>query len=144
MIAEIERYQVFEGDASADWINRMTGVNHIDSGEAEILARVADGPHLFMASGDKRCLAQLKNVPGLIKALGERIVTLEGALIHLCQLKGPAFIRALITPKAHVDGMAKIVFTHNATDQSVMEGLWSYHKWLIQETGIQLWPPTTG
>lgn len=141
MIANIEKYKVFSDDAPAEWLNKMTGVEAIDPGEAEFLARVADGETLILATGDKRCLQQICNVDGLTAAIARRVVTLDGMLLHLCETKGVGYVRELVTPKAHADGTALLVFSPYASDESVTEGLRSFHSSLLRDTGLTLWSP---
>ena len=81
------------------WLDRLTPIQAIDPGEAQLFAAAAEAG-LIVVSGDKRGLRALKDVPGFADALASRIVVLEAILLALCDRLGPEDVRQRVQPLA--------------------------------------------
>lgn len=65
------------------WLDKLTQVQSIDIGEAQLFAAGAESG-LIVMTGDKRALRALKNIPDFTDSLAGRIVVMETILIALC------------------------------------------------------------
>ena len=77
---------------SSLWMDKLTPIQAIDPGEAQILAAAAEAG-LLVISGDKRALRALREVEGFPDALAGRIVVMEAILVSLCDRLGPESVR---------------------------------------------------
>ncbi|MDA1348447.1 MAG: hypothetical protein O3A47_06220 [Chloroflexi bacterium] len=73
-------------------MDKLTPIQAIDPGEAQILAAAAEAG-LLVISGDKRALRALREVEGFPDALAGRIVVMEAILVSLCDRLGPESVR---------------------------------------------------
>lgn len=123
----------------AQWLDRLTLVQDIDPGEAQLFALAAE-KRLAVITGDKRALRALKDVPGFADALAGRIVVLEAILIALCARLGPTVVSAWAQPLATHDGMIRVCFSPGNPDPK--DALLSYYQNLVTELDpLVLWHP---
>lgn len=128
--------------ASATWLGKLSPIQTIDPGEAQILAAAAEHG-MIVVSGDKRALRALKEVDDLPHRLAGRIVVLEALLIALCEDLGPAEVRRRVQPLMALDRMVRFCFSTPGGDPR--EGLRSYFESLATEVApIVLWNPWSG
>lgn len=124
------------------WLDRLTPIEAIDPGEAQLLAGAADAG-LFVLSGDKRAFRALKDVPGAAKALAGRIVVLEAILLALCDHLGSAELRRRSAPLAAADSVVRFCFS--AGNPEPAHALSSYYRDLEAELKpLVLWDPRAG
>ena len=121
------------------WLDKLTLVQSIDPGEAQLFAMGAATGFLVM-TGDKRALRELKNIPDFPQLLSGRIVVLETVLIALCDLFGSDKIRHCIQGLAVWDIVARNSFSSGNTDPR--DGLNSYYNDLeVEVDPLVLWNP---
>lgn len=121
------------------WIEKLTPVESIDPGEAQIFSAAADG-RLFAVSGDKRALRALKDVAGLAEALSGRIVVLEAILLSLCNHLGPEAVRQRVQVLTALDKVVEVCFSTGIADPR--GGLLSYFESLDDDVRpLVLWDP---
>ena len=124
---------------SDEWLDRLTPIQEIDPGEAQIFASGAEAG-LIIVSGDKRALRALKDVAGFPNALSGRIVVLEAILLALCDRLGPDEVRKRIQALAALDTMVQISFSPENPDPQ--NALLSYYRDLATELSpLVLWNP---
>lgn len=123
--------------AGETWLNKLTSVQDIDPGEAQLFAAVADSP-LLVLSGDKRALRAIKDVAGFAEALHGRVVAFETMLLCLCDKLGPEEMRRRVDRLAHLDKVTQVCFSAGNTDPRGT--LLSYHRSLEAELlPLTLW-----
>lgn len=123
----------------AQWLDKLTPVQNIDPGEAQLFALAAEKP-LAVITGDKRALRALKDVPGFADVLAGRIVVLEAILIALCARLGPTEVSARMQPLVTHDSMIRVCFSPSNPDPK--GALLSYYQSLVTEIApIVLWHP---
>jgi hypothetical protein len=125
-----------------EWLERLSGIPQIDPGEVQLLACAAESS-LMLVTGDKRALIAVAAVDGFSDALAGRIVTLEAALLSLCEHLGDDRVRAAVAPLLAKDHTLRICFS--PTNANPREALVSYFESLKREVApLILWePPTT-
>ncbi len=124
---------------SVTWLDKLTPINAIGPGEAQIFATAAES-RLIVVSGDKRALRALKNVEGFADALVGRIVVLEAVLLALCVRLGHEEVRRHIAPLASSDKMIEVCFSRANPDPP--EALLSYYSSLAADVEpLVLWDP---
>lgn len=125
--------------AEALWIDRLTQVQNIDPGEAQLFALAAE-KQLVVITGDKRALRALRDVPGFANALAGRIVVLEAILIALCTRLGPTAVSAQMQPLLTHDSVIRVCFSSGNPDPR--DALLSYYQNLVTELDpLVLWQP---
>jgi hypothetical protein len=125
------------------WLDKLTLVEAIDPGEAQIFALAAAETSLFVVSGDKRALRSLKAVEGIAEALSRRIVVLEAVLLGLCDRLGPNKLRQRVAPLMAADKMVQICFSAASAEPG--DALLSYYRNLVEELRpLVLWDPRAG
>lgn len=123
----------------AHWLDRLTPVQYIDPGEAQLFALAAE-KRLAVITGDKRALRALKDVSGFADALAGRIVVLEAMLIALCDRLGPTMVSAQMQPLAAHDSMVRVCFSPSNPDPR--GALLSYYQNLVTElVPLKPWNP---
>lgn len=121
------------------WLDKLTQVQAIDIGEAQLFAVGAETGALVM-TGDKRALRALKNIADFPDALAGRIVALEAILIALCDRLGPENVRQRVQVLAPSDRMVQSCFSTGNSDPR--DGLLSYYGELKGEVEpMVLWNP---
>ncbi len=121
------------------WLEKLTAVEAIGPGEAQIFAVAADQRQPFL-SGDKRALNALKGVGDFVPAINGRIVVMEAILLALCDTVGLEEIRQRITPLVTVDKMINVCFS--SRNQNPSTALLSYYQALEHELApLKLWNP---
>lgn len=126
-------------DPSVAWLEKLTAIEAIDPGEAQIFAVAAERGHPFL-SGDKRALIALKNIGDFITVLDGRVVILEAILLALCDRLGQEEMRLRVAPLAAVDRMVEVCFSSGNPDPST--ALMSYYRALEMELApLKLWDP---
>ena len=126
-------------DPSVAWLERLTGVEEIDPGEAQIFAVAAELGYPFL-SGDKRALIALKGIGDFIPALEKRVVVLEAVLLALCDRFQQDNVRQRVAPLMPVDQMISICFS--AQNPNPSEALISYLRDLEDNLApLRLWNP---
>ncbi len=124
------------------WLEKLVPIETIDPGEAQLFA-VAAQLEIMVMTGDKRALVALKNIAGFPAALKGRIVTLEAALICLCNHFGQVEIRQRLQPAMEKDKVIGICFSNPKSD--ILECLRSYHNDLSNKAyPLELWDPWSG
>lgn len=127
---------------SVTWLDKLTPVDTIDPGEAQIFAAAAE-LGLIVVSADKRALRAVKNVQGFADALAGRIAVLEAVLLALCDQLGHEEVRQKIAPLAALDKVLKVCFSHGNPDPGAT--LLSYHRTLEADVEpLVLWDPRVG
>lgn len=127
------------GQANARWLDKLTPVQAIDPGEAQLFAMGAEKGLLVM-TGDKRALRELKNVADFGDALAGRIVVLEAILVALCNRFGTDEVRQHAQVLNAQDRMFQNCFSPGTPDPLV--GLRSYYCGLkIEVDPLVLWDP---
>jgi len=123
------------------WLDRLTPVEGIDIGEAQLFAAAAERG-LFVMSGDKRALRALRDVKGFTAAFASRVIVLEAAILGACDQLGADEVRKRVTRIAAMDKMVQICFS--ASNQNPTETLLSYFQALGAELDpLVLWNPRT-
>jgi hypothetical protein len=126
-------------ESSGAWLDKLTPINAIDPGEAQLFAAAADFRYMVL-SDDKRAMRELKNVQGMPEALKGNIVVLEGLLLALCTKLGASEVRRRVSAIISLDAMLSICFSPGNND--VMECLHSYYSNLTAELApLVLWSP---
>lgn len=126
-------------DPSVAWLEKLTAIEAIDPGEAQVFAVAAERGHPFL-SGDKRALIALKNIDDIITVLDGRVVILEAILLALCDRLGQEEMRRRVAPLAAVDRMVAVCFSSGNPDPST--ALMSYYRALEMELApLKLWDP---
>lgn len=121
----------------AQWLDRLTLVQSIDPGEAQLFALAAE-KGLAVVTGDKRALHALKDVPGFADALAGRIVVLEAILIALCARLGTTVVSKRVQPLITHDSMIRVSFSPSNSD--IRAALLSYYQNLVTELDpLVLW-----
>lgn len=124
------------------WLDKLTPVEGIDVGEAQLFAAAAEAG-LLVVSGDKRALRALKDVDGFAAALAGRIVVLEAALLGLCDHLGADEVRKRIGPFVAMDRMVQVCFSSG--NSKPREALLSYYQSLAAELDpLVLWDARAG
>lgn len=130
------------GVSDATWLDRLTQIQDVDPGEAQIYATAAQ-QGLMVMSGDKRALRGIKDVPGYADALLGRVVVFEAILIQLCGRMGHDELRRRLQPLMGIDKMVSICFSEGNKDP--LEALLSYYRNLAVEVKpLRLWVPEHG
>jgi hypothetical protein len=127
------------GKADTQWLDRLTQIQDIDPGEAQIFALAAEN-ELIVLTGDKRALRALKDIPVFADALTGRIAVLESVLIALCDLLDPSELRDQVQPLIAHDSMIRVCFSPSNPDPR--QALLSYYNSLASELApLVLWHP---
>lgn len=121
------------------WLEKLTAVEEIDPGEAQIVSVAAEQGQPFV-SGDKRALKALKGIGDFVPALERRVVVIEAVLLTLCDRIGQGEMRRRVAPLAMVDRTVDICFSSGNQDPST--ALLSYYRALEGELApLRLWNP---
>jgi hypothetical protein len=124
------------------WLDRLTLVQAIDPGEAQLFAIAAQNT-LSLITGDKRALRALKDINGYAEALTGRIIVLEAILLALCDRLGHAEVRRRLGPLTTADKTLMICFSEGNPDPR--SALVAYYRSLATEVHpLLLWEPHTG
>jgi hypothetical protein len=127
---------------SITWLDKLTLIDDIDPGEAQIFAAAAESG-LIVVSGDKRALHALKDVEGFADALTGRIVVLESILLALCDQHGYEGVRRRVAPLTASDQVMKVCFSRE--NPHPPEALLSYFSAIIADVQpLVLWDPRAG
>lgn len=127
---------------SITWLEKLTAVEAIDPGEAQIFAVAAEQGQPFL-SGDKRALNAIKGVDDFIPALNGRVVVMEAVLLALCDRIGPEEIRQRVAPLIAVDRTVAVCFSSG--NPNPLEALISYFEDIKTKLApLQLWSPRGG
>jgi hypothetical protein len=125
--------------ASDAWLEKLVPIQAIDPGEAQIFAASAEAG-LFVVSGDKRALRELKRVVGFPEALAGRVVLLEAILLALSDRHGSELVRHRVEALHASDKMVEICFSDESRDPRA--GLLSYYRSAVTELApLILWDP---
>lgn len=125
--------------ASTEWLQRLTDVPQIDAGEAQLLGSAAEHRALLI-TGDKRALIAVARVSGFAEALAGCIVTVEAALLALCNRLGEDVVRTAVTPLLSNDRTLRICFSPDNAQPGV--ALVSYLESLKRDVApLILWDP---
>lgn len=126
-------------DPRVVWLEKLTAVEAIGPGEAQIFAVAAEQGQPFL-SGDKRALNALKGVDDFIPALDGRVVVMEAVLLALCDRIGQEEMRQRVAPLNAVDRMVAVCFSGENPNPS--DALVSYFKDLETKLApLKLWDP---
>jgi hypothetical protein len=121
------------------WLEKLTPIDNIDPGEAQLFASGADFGFMVL-SDDKRAMRELKKVEGMPEALKGKIVVLEGILLALCTSLGTSEIRRRVSPIISLDTMLSVCLSSG--NNNPMECLQSYYRNLRTELApLVLWDP---
>jgi hypothetical protein len=125
--------------ASTEWLQRLTDVPQIDAGEAQLLGTAAEHRALLI-TGDKRALIAVARVSGFAEALAGCIVTVEAALLALCNRLGEDVVRTAVTPLLSNDRTLRVCFSPDNAQPRV--ALVSYLESLKHDVApLILWDP---
>lgn len=126
-------------DASTTWLDKLTAIEAINPGEAQIFAVAAEAGQPFL-SGDKRALCALKDIDEFIPALEGHVVVLEAVLLTLCNRLGQNEIHQRVAPLIAVDRMLEICFSRGNPDPA--NALLSYYRaYKTELVPLKLWDP---
>jgi len=126
-------------DPSVAWLEKLTGIEAIDPGEAQIFAVAAEHAHPFL-SGDKRALKALKGIGEFVPAIEARVVTMEAVLLALCDIIGQEKMRQRVAPLIAVDQMVAVCFSQS--NPSPSDAIGSYFRDVQAKLApLQLWNP---
>ena len=129
-------------DPSVAWLEKLTRIEAIDPGEAQIFAVATELGQPFL-SGDKRALNALKGVNDFIPGLNGRVVVMEAVLLALCDRIGPEEIRQRVAPLIAVDRTVAVCFS--SENPNPLEALISYFEDIKTKLApLQLWNPRGG
>jgi hypothetical protein len=124
------------------WLEKLTPIDNIDPGEAQLFASGADFRFLVL-SADKRAMRELKKVEGMPEALKGKIVVLESILLALCTSLGTGEVQRRVSPIVSLDTMLSVCFSSG--NNNPMECLQSYYRNLRTELApLVLWDPNPG
>ncbi|MBE9139312.1 hypothetical protein IQ254_19270 [Nodosilinea sp. LEGE 07088] len=129
--------------ADPEFLDAMSAVQNIDTGEALLLAVGATASSTLVITGDKRSLAALcshGSVAHLANALAGRVVPMEVLFSYLVKDQF-TYIQKCVRSKSDVDKALNIAFGVSvpATYKSVQEALASYINHLRAVTGNLLY-----
>jgi hypothetical protein len=126
-------------ESQGPWLEKMTPIDAIDPGEAQLFAAAADHGFIVL-SDDKRAMRELKRVEGLPQALNGRVVVLERVLLTLCERLGTDEVRRRVSSVTSLDTMIAVCFSPGNNDP--MTCLESYYRNATSELApIVLWDP---
>ena len=126
-------------DPSVAWLEKLTGIETIDPGEAQIFAVAAEHARPFL-SGDKRALNALKSIDEFIPAIEARVVTMEAVLLALCDIIGQEQMRQRVAPLIAVDQMVAVCFSQS--NPSPSDAIASYFRDVQAKLApLHLWNP---
>jgi len=132
---------------STSWLARLAGVSQIDPGEAQLFSSAAEYG-LVVVSGDKRSVIAMAQVEGFPAALASKVVSMEAALLALCERLGPEQVRSAVSPLVAIqDKKEKTVgVCFSAGNLEPVAALQSYFEDLKQKVKpLVLWhPPVKG
>lgn len=95
----------------------------------------------MVVTGDKRALVAVARVSGFPESLAGRIVTVEGAVLALCDRLGEPAVRAALQPLLANEKTLRICFSAGNTDSR--GALRSYFDDLQRQVQpLTLWDPT--
>lgn len=141
LILRAESFQAI-GQPGAVWLDRLTPVQSIDPGEAQLFALAAENG-LIVMTGDKRALRALKDIPELTAALEGRVVVMEAVLLKLCDQIGTAEVSRRVRRLVSHDTMVQVCFSPINSDPQ--GALLSYHRSVESELApLVLWSPQMG
>jgi len=124
------------------WLDRLTLVNDIDPGEAQLFAAAARDS-FFVITGDKRALQALKDIEGYADALAGRVVVLESAILALCDRLGCDEVSRRLGSLTMSHTTLRICFSTDNLDPR--GALASYYRDLVAEVHpLLLWEPQGG
>jgi hypothetical protein len=123
-------------------LEKLTPIDRIDVGEAQLLAAVADLGDLLL-TGDKRALVAVGQLPNFPPLLAGKIATMEAVLISLCSKLGGDAVCAAVQPIIEKDQMIRACLSPGSGDPRI--GLRSYFESLKREVApLELWKPVEG
>jgi hypothetical protein len=132
---------------STSWLARLAGVSQIDPGEAQLFSSAAEHG-LVIATGDKRSVIAMAQVEGFPAALENKVVSMEAALLALCERLGPEQVRAAVAPLVAIQDKKEktIGVCFSAGNSEPLAALRSYFEDLKQKVEpLALWhPPVKG
>jgi hypothetical protein len=124
-------------EPSIRWLEKLTGVEAIDPGEAQVFAVAAENAQPFL-SGDNRALIALKSIGEFVPAVEGRAVTMAAVLLALCDRIGQDNVRQRVAPLIKVDQMIAVCFSEG--NPSPSDALDSYFRYLQAKlVPLQLW-----
>lgn len=127
------------GIVDSHWIDDLAPIDSIDPGEALLFATSVEHG-VPLVTGDKRSLRALKAVAELCGELAGRIVTLEAALLELCERIGPEQVRTRMAAAAPYDQVFRACSSAGGDPR---DGLASYYRSLVAEVDpLVLWVPS--
>ena len=139
MMLPIARSMAIMDQGNDSWLDKLTPVQAIDPGEAQLFA-VGAVTGVLVVTGDKRALRALKDISDFVEALAGQIVVLEAILIALCDQLGTEEVRQRAQVLNAQDGMFQNCFSPGTPDPLV--GLMSYYSRLkIEVDPLVLWDP---
>jgi hypothetical protein len=126
-------------EASAEWLDKLSGTVAIDPGEAQMYALAAEHGVLAL-TGDKRALKAVSSIPEVYTKLDGNVVTIEAVLLGLSLQMVEADLRARGKILGTYDQMAKAVFA--SSNSTLHEALGSYLGSLEADSQpMTLWRP---
>ena len=127
--------------SSITWLEKLTPIEAIDPGEAQIFAAAAEAG-LIVISDDKRALRVLKNIEGFASALSGRIVVLDALFLSLCRQIGDEEVRRRVAPLVKLDMLVSVCFSSD--NSNPREALLSYYRSITADSlPLILWDPGT-
>ncbi|MEX0654151.1 MAG: hypothetical protein WD534_10030 [Phycisphaeraceae bacterium] len=124
-----------------DFEQRLLDVPDIDSGEAELYALLAERPHYYLVSNDKRAmraLARTDEVSDIRNMIAGRVVCLQAALRMLIENDDFGTIATAFTPLRECETTIRVIFSRGEeTDrEQCVETVNSYFDELDGQVGI--------
>lgn len=143
LLTETARFGEMDARAvDSQWLDKLTSVDGIDPGEAQLLAYVASTNAVLLATHDKVCLRAIPEVEGLVDAMAGRVVIVETALLHLCETQGFAEVHEHVQQHLARTKDTAIRSCFGGRVESVRDGLNSYIDAIQRETSPKIfWTP---
>lgn len=121
--------------------DQFLSLEGVDPGEAQLLGFALENADVTLATGDKRCIRALKDVPAVTAQLRGRIICVERAFRLLCERHSVEATRSLASPCSAFDIAISNCFSP-AADGQVLFGLDSELGHLAKNTEPSiLWVP---
>lgn len=132
LLSFVEKLQEAPAVSDIEWLNLLSEIPGIDTGEAMLLAVLVEHSQSRLATGDRRALrallAHTNRLGGLVEAVRGRIFTLELVLIQLIQTRGFDYVSERVIGRVVQDQVLSMAFGPGRSEAHAMECLQAYSK----------------